>query len=288
MIQTLLPFFDTRQETHQVNTFEKCPLPFRYPGGKHYALNLLRQFWEAIRHDEYREPFVGGGSVFFAKPKAQYNWINDLDSDLITTYQTMQNDVTRNTLIQRLQPEIASKERWREVFTYKPQTDLDVAYKYYYMNRTSFSGKMVSPGWGYRPKRSLPPERWHERINPVGRKLLNVKCTNFDFEDVICAAPYGQTVLMYVDPPYYNPPKRKHYKHGFEMTDHDRLCKILRDTKHSFFLTYDDHPQIRQMYSWANICEARFFYRVDNSNTYNGLRREGVELVITNYSIDYK
>ena len=47
----------------------RIPLPFRYPGGKFYALNILRPFWENIEHDEYREPFAGG-AWSFNKPKA--------------------------------------------------------------------------------------------------------------------------------------------------------------------------------------------------------------------------
>src|SRR5437868_2549653 len=65
------------------------PLPFRWPGGKFYALKILRPFWLAVEHDEYREPFVGGGSIFFSKRKVRFNWLNDIDSALITTYRVM-------------------------------------------------------------------------------------------------------------------------------------------------------------------------------------------------------
>ena len=40
----------------------KIRLLFRYAGGKYYALNKLKRFWE-IPHAEYREPLLGGGSV---------------------------------------------------------------------------------------------------------------------------------------------------------------------------------------------------------------------------------
>ena len=69
---------------------QKRPIPFRYPGGKYYALNMLAPYWCYCPHDEYREPFVGGGSVFFSKNKTKHNIINDIDSELITTYKMMQ------------------------------------------------------------------------------------------------------------------------------------------------------------------------------------------------------
>lgn len=261
------------------------PLPFRYPGGKHYALKILRPFWLSFEHDEYREPFAGGGSIFFNKNKAPYNWLNDIDNELMITYRIMQEGELRQELIDVVTKEIASKARWKEMHVFNPQNDFEIAYKYYYLNRTSFSGKMVSSAWGYRPKRSLPPERWHERINPSGEKLENVILTSLDFKEVIVAPAVGTQVLMYVDPPYYSPPKNKHYRHGFELAEHQRLCEVLKTTNHKFFLTYDDVPEIRHLYRWANIYEVKFFYRVDNSNIQNGSRKFGFELVITNYEL---
>jgi DNA adenine methylase len=262
----------------------KAPMLFRYPGGKYYALGLLSKFWDNIPHDEYREPFVGGGSVFFTKPKTKINWLNDMDSELIETYRRIQSETDRDIMIEGLGKEVATKERWREVFESKPTNNLEVAMKYYYLNRTSFSGKLVSPAWGYRPKRSLPPERWHERIQPCGKKLNEVNLTNVDFEDVI-RAKSKKKVLMFVDPPYFKPPKKKHYRHGFTHEDHVRLASELKNTKHKFFLTYEDCQEVRDLYKWANIHEVKFFYRVDNSNVENGMRKMGFELIITNYDL---
>ncbi|MES1223628.1 MAG: DNA adenine methylase, partial [Bacteroidota bacterium] len=184
---------------------KRQPLPFRYPGGKFYALGLLAPFWQ-IEHDEFREPFVGGGSVFFTKPKSKYNFLNDIDSELITTYQVLQDPVKRDILLSKLEKEIASKERWKEVFQFKPKNEIEVAYKYFYMNRTSFSGKLTSPAWGYREKRSLPPHRWHERINPCGEKLEGAVIKNSDFEKIITLKGKGKQTLIFVDPPYFSPP----------------------------------------------------------------------------------
>jgi len=55
---------------------------FRYPGGKARALKFIEPFWRQIDHDEYREPFIGGGSVYINKPNVKFNWINDLDDDV--------------------------------------------------------------------------------------------------------------------------------------------------------------------------------------------------------------
>jgi len=261
----------------------KKVLPFRYPGGKFYAMNILEPFWSRIPHKEYREPFAGGATVFFCKNRAKKNWLNDKDNELMTCYKAMQDPVLRERMANEFKEEIATKERWHEVFESTPADDYELAKKYFYLNRTSFSGKLVSAAWGYRPKRSLPPERWYERILPCGKYLEDVRLTNLDFSEVIRAD--GEDVLIYVDPPYYLPPKHKHYRHGFDIEDHERLANELRHCKHNFFLTYDDCPEVRELYKWANITNINFTYRVDNSAVMKGNRQLGFELIISNYEL---
>ena len=56
--------------------------PLRYPGGKTRAAEMLINL--APDFEEYREPFIGGGSVFIKMkqkfPNAKY-WVNDLFYD---------------------------------------------------------------------------------------------------------------------------------------------------------------------------------------------------------------
>lgn len=275
--------------TLSYQTWESIPvsrvIPLRFPGGKFYALNQLKRFYSCVDHDEYREPMAGGATVFFGKPKVKHNWLNDIDGEVINFYQAIANQSLRNELVQLVSSETASKERWSEVRKLRPSGELERAFKFFYMNRTSFSGKLSSPAWGYRPKRSLPPERWQERLVPCGEKLEGVILTSVDFVTVITTPRKGQNCLLYVDPPYYRPPRRKHYVNGFELQDHLRLCSLLKDTPHKFFLTYDDVPEVKELYRWANIYPLNFTYRVENSATQEGRRRMGAELVITNFRV---
>jgi len=66
--------------------------PLRYPGGKFYALKHIMPYIDCVPHDEYREIFFGGGAVFFAKKKAKYNIINDLESQIMQLYKFIEND----------------------------------------------------------------------------------------------------------------------------------------------------------------------------------------------------
>ena len=264
---------------------DKVKTPFRYPGGKFYALKHILPFVEAIEHQEYREPFVGGGSVFFGKKPAEVNWINDLFHELTVIYKIIQDQKKFVSLKQKLSVEVATKERYAEIKSLHPKNDLEKAFKYYYMNRTSFSGKLISPAWGYREKRSIPPERWHEILDPAHQKLKNTKITSLDFEKVIHAPANVPNVLMYLDPPYFVPPKTKHYINGFTFEDHVRLAQSLKTTNYNFLLSYEDCEEIRDLYSWGHIYHYSFPYRVGDSKTIGGKRFSGKEVIISNRDI---
>jgi len=265
---------------------EKILLPFRWAGGKYYALKYLRPFWSSVDHDEYREPFLGGGSVFWAKEKVRYNWLNDIDKDLILSLNFISDYAKRDKLLDLFKNEMeATKENHTRIKNLVPTDELESVYRFYYLNRTSFSGKMKSPSWGYRPKRSLPPNRWKERIIPCSIKLQNVRLTAQDFSEIIHAPALGKKTLLFLDPPYYNAYQENHYVHSFRKSDHLRLAQDLSETKYKFFMTYDDCPEIREMYPGAYIQELSFFYRIDNSGDNNNLRKQGKEIVISNYKI---
>ena len=181
------------------------------------------------------------------------------------------------------QEKTPNKNRHNEIKNFEVNNKLDNAFKYYYLNRTSFSGKMNNPHWGFRPIRSLPIERWKERLIPCSKKLQNVKITNIDFEDILNKNKDEKKTLIYLDPPYFSPNKKDHYKYFFEKEDHHRLNNILRKLKTPFILSYDDDDEIRKMYKNFNINEIKFYYRVSNSKNDNDKRIKKIELVITNF-----
>ena len=257
--------------------------PFRYPGGKFYALKYLEPFWLTVLHDEYREPFVGGGSVFFAKPKAKFNWINDIDSDLITTYRAIQDPVLSGKLINFLGKETATKKRHAEMKQMPVRDKLSTALRYYYLNRTSYSGITNKPAWGYREDKSSPPANWGKRILEARGGLQETKITCLDFERVISAESTNTSVLIYLDPPYYQADQKRAYTQSFLGGDHIRLAKVLKKTKFKFFLSYDDNQFIRQLYNGFNFYRLKWFY--NTANLKNKKRNQGHELVITNYRI---
>lgn len=256
--------------------------PFRYPGGKFYALKHIMPIINNIPHVEYREVFVGGGSVFFGKKKSKFNWINDIETQIIKTYEAIQNEDHCQSLIDELTLEVATRERHDFYKNMLVSNDFDIAKKTYYLNRTSYSGIINKPAWGYAVGKSSPPENWGKFLRNANKKLSDVKITNEDFSYVIDFPSENGDVLLYLDPPYLNADTKRAYIHPFNNNDHLRLMDMLLKTKHKFCLSYDDCAEIRELYDWANIYEKKWFYNTANTV---GNREIGNELIITNYSI---
>jgi len=258
---------------------KKVKTPFRYAGGKYYALKHLLPYVELIPHDEYREPFIGGGSVFFGKPKVKENWINDIDADLVNTYKVIQDPRKHKELIALLENEIATPERHGQVKVLDPKDEIERAFKYFYLNRTSYSGIMKKPAWGYRDDKSSPPKNWGAMIVNAHKKLQGVKITSLDFTEVLLEKSNSKT-LFYLDPPYFEADQKRAYKNHFLIEDHLRLSHILKKCEHPFILSYDNISAIKELYSWATIIELSWNY--NTSNIKNTERIKGKEIIITN------
>lgn len=72
-----------------MNSHKSINSPFRYAGGKFYARKLI--LGHIPKHSAYIEPFAGGGSIFFAKPKTDFNHLNDIDAEIINVYNVIKD-----------------------------------------------------------------------------------------------------------------------------------------------------------------------------------------------------
>lgn len=269
--------------------------PFRYPGGKFYARRLILD--EIPVHTAYCEPFSGGASIFFAKDRAKVSILNDRDEEVINTLRIIRDRV--EDLIALLDGISATKQNHAYYKNrYKPTDSLTRAFRWFYLNRTSYSGIMRPENcyWGYGRKYSMCPENWPPHLRTVSDKLQGVELTAMDFEAVIDALPAG--CFAFVDPPYYNADQQKFYNCTFDESDHDRLAACLRRNSERIFflLTYDDHAEVRAKYEWVTAVHGREWnYTINRTDDqrngvklkdgFRGSREKGRELFIRNYDV---
>lgn len=270
--------------------------PFRFPGGKFYARKLIL---ECIpEHDKYCEPFAGGASIFFAKPKANCNILNDLDEELINCYIQIRDNV--ENLIKLLDGIEATKKLHTYYKNeYKPKNDLERAFRRFYLNRTSYSGIMKSENcyWGYGPKYSMQPKNWPNHLRTVSDRLANVELYNYDFEELI--NKLEEEFFLFIDPPYFDASQDKFYPASFSKEDHSRLAKVIKKNrnKFKFLITYDNTDEIKELYNWCHSITNREWnytlFRTDDQKNrkklkdgYIGKRYKGKEIFITNYYLE--
>ncbi|MBD2197550.1 MULTISPECIES: DNA adenine methylase [Calothrix] len=265
--------------------------PLRYPGGKSKAINQIIEYLPE-NFSEFREPFVGGGSVFiYLKQKFPHLkiWINDLNRELYLFWKFAQSDISQ--LVTEIRGIKKEYTNGKLLFTELTRIDinklsyLERAVRFFVLNRITFSGTVESGGFSqeafYKRFTNSSIDRL-EKLEPILSK--DILITNLDYSELLHAP--GEQVFLFLDPPYFIATKSKLYgKDGNLHTSfaHQKFAELLKQCHHQWLITYDNSPQIRENFNWANIFEWELQYGMNNYKQTNAAK--GKELFITNYQI---
>ncbi|MEZ4486217.1 MAG: DNA adenine methylase [Cyanobacteriota/Melainabacteria group bacterium] len=273
--------------------------PLRYPGGKQKAIKQISKMMPQNAL-EYREPMVGGGSVFFHARNigfAKKYWINDEFRELVAFWKTVKNEGKCRELmtdLEELRRSFSSSEDIKEYFysarDQEPSEEFMQAFLFFFFNRVTFSGTTRAGGFSSQASQNRFTASSIERLQNLPKAFKGVRITCGDFEKVISAP--GNDVFIFLDPPYWTAKKlygRDGKLHDF---DHERLANILKNTGHRFLITYDNCPEIRKLYKWAHqeslheidISEWNLQYGMNNCNS-DKSSKVGEELFIRNYRV---
>ena len=257
--------------------------PLRYPGGKsRLSEHLVSLFPKDFL--EYREPFVGGGSVFFeAKqrfPDRRFR-INDLFQDLFTFWK-MLRDRPKSVVegVISLKSRFSDGRRLYDFLTSPHEApDVERAAEFFAINRITFSGTTLSGGYSDESFRKRFTDSSIERLLRSSEILSDdVEITGDDFSSLTDAP--GDGVFVFLDPPYFIGNRSKLYGRDGNLHrdfDHLRLFESLRSSPHRWLMTYNDCPFIRQLYSGFTITPIEFAYGMRQGKT-------GKEVVVSNYA----
>jgi DNA adenine methylase len=260
--------------------------PLRYPGGKSRAVSLISQILPEF--DEFREPFLGGGSIFiYAKQRFPQKtfWVNDIYFELFKFWEMAQKDV--NSLIEKIY-------EWRKRFpigkdlhrflneNLESFNDLERATAFFIYNRITFSGTSLSGGFSEHAFTGRFTESSIQRLIQFSKVINGSTITNLDYEELVKAD--GKNVFLFLDPPYYSATKSALYgKNGnlHKSFDHTRFAETMKNCSHKWLITYDDCQHIRELFSFANIISWDLTYGMRNVTENSD--QKGKELFISNY-----
>lgn len=241
-----------------------------YPGGK---TKLKKEIIKYIPpHKVYVEPFVGGGSVFFAKQPAEKEVINDIDKDLVRFYRYFKR---RDVSVKRcdMRP---SRERFNRYKTQKPKTPQQYVCRYLYRNKWSYAG-----AGNHFVKKIGDRHRGIKQITPEHKsRLSGVKIENKDFKQVVKEND-SKNAFIYMDPPYPDT-----YDYGKPPVDPEEVCKLAARAKGKVLISYNNHPAVRKAAKKYGLKIKRIRTRYTMGSDMSDGGRVVTELLISNYDLN--
>ena len=277
--------------------------PLRYPGGKSRALSKLFQYIPDLKgYKEFREPFLGGGSVALEVTKRYPRldiWVNDLYEPLYNFWRELQdhgNEIT--DILLQLKQRHCDHTSAKELFlqskkylsgsatekTYPPYSeDIWRAVSFYVVNKCSFSGLTESSSFSKQASDQNFSLAGIERLRDYQKLIGNWKITNLSYEQLLSDC---KQTFTYLDPPYeigsnlYG--KRGNMHSGF---NHDHFAIKCDRFVGPQLISYNSSQLIRERFKEYQAAEFAHTYTMRSVGTYNTDQADRKELVLSNYEM---
>jgi len=205
--------------------------PFlRWAGGKQWLASKLSKLISTQDHTYY-EPFLGGGSLFFAaRPKKAI--LGDTNERLIETYRVLRD--RWKDLIPILSYWNNEKETYYKVRAVEFKDEVWRASQFIYLNKTCWNGlyRVNQEGnfnvpFGYNGRKVFD----EGNLSEASELLQNAKIICSDFQKLLETATAGD--FIYLDPPYIvlhaQNGFRRYNEKLFSWQDQIRLAQLARE-----------------------------------------------------------
>ena len=288
-----------------MKTLKSLKTPLRYPGGKSRALSKLFQYIPDLKgYKEYREPFLGGGSVALEVSKRYPHldiWVNDLYEPLYNFWKELQHNGKRlqDILIElkHRYPEPVSAKRLfleaKQYIDHKPGQfgrnfpihyegeDLWRAASFYIVNKCSFSGLTESSSFSKQASESNFSLNGISKLYDYSVLIGNWKITNLSYEQLLTD---DKECFTYLDPPYEigsNLYGKRGSMHKF--FDHDAFAGDCDRFVGPQLVSYNSSQLIRDRFVDWKVSEFAHTYTMRSVGSYNTDQSQRHELVLMNY-----
>jgi len=236
--------------------------PFEYPGGDWFIKDDIIRLLARSGCQTLVEVFGGSGVISMYAPRNVFKVVvyNDKDDLVYSFFKALRENPAE--LARRLLLHPFSHRQYEEYLGLVRRGEvsrlstLEKAVVFYYLSRTSFSGKL---GKGFRVVKYLSDNRARIYARKVASLVelskywLDVVVENRDFRDVIRLYDSEHTVF-YCDPPYVSTEEtpREHYRLGFTHRDMRDLLDALSKVRGRFVLKLqDDNLRLAYIWDWV-------------------------------------
>lgn len=238
--------------------------PLRYPGGKNKLSGYLKKVIEQndLIGSDYIEPFAGGSGVALSLLLSEYVreiHINDLDIGVYSFWNSVKcNNDQLCELIQETPVNIRTWLRFKEEYS-NPEglSELELGFRAFYLNRTNRSGILkagviggINQDGNYKIDARFKKDNLIKRIRKIGLYSSRINVYNLHIDNFLTdeVSKLSRHCFIYFDPPYYEKADGLYQNH-FVHEDHELLAStICRISDHDWVVSYDNVPQILDMY----------------------------------------
>ena len=269
--------------------------PLRYPGGKSRAVGKIKNFFPNLSNcKEYREPFLGGGSValHISTTFPHLNiWVNDLYEPLTNFWQILQKQ--GNEIATKLKDVNSTTSDCRILFEDsksilhdRGSTDLERAIAFYIVNKCSFSGLTESSSFSRQASIQNFSMRGINKLPQYSKIIHRWTITNDDYEILLTDLV---NAFIYLDPPYEidsNLYGKKGDMH--ESFDHDDFADKCDRRTAKMLISYNSSQLIKDRFSKWSASEYAHTYTMRSVGDYMSKQKERKELLLFNYNREPK
>ncbi len=270
--------------------------PLRYPGGKSRAVTKMGQYLPDLReYKEFREPFLGGGSVaiYLSKMYPSLNvWVNDLYEPLINFWQQVQifgREVSDElTSLKNFHPDPDTARNLfidsKDIINDEEQSNFDRAVAFYIVNKCSFSGLTESSSFSKQASESNFSYRGIEKLPEYQEIITDWKITNTTYEDLLTS---WQDAFIYLDPPYDikdNLYGRKGAMH--KKFDHDKFAEDCDRHAADMMVSYNSSQLVKDRFKDWTAAEFDLTYTMRSVGEYMRDQQQRKELLLLNYGTE--
>lgn len=284
--------------------------PVSRVGNKTAILNILYAVFP-LQFNRFIDVFGGSGSVLLGKPEIQsFEVYNDFDRNLVNLFRCMKertmavirelgfcnlnsrddfNAIKKFFNHEKFDDKYLSEELELTKIMLPPPsaeemiemriritTDYEVRRAAMFLKLLRYSYSSGGKSYASQP---FDIRKLFDLIQELEDRMANVVVENQDFETLIKHYDRPDS-FFYADPPYFS--TEDMYEVDFGWDDHVRLRDTLKNIKGKFLLSYNDCPEIRELYKDFSMLD---FSRVHSMAQRYDAGKEFNELLIGNYDL---
>lgn len=248
---------------------------------KRLAPKIIRLFPPEAQY-LFVDLFFGAGGLFFQKPLAKYNWVNDADKDVFNLFQMVMH--RKEELEQALYQLPLHEELFNHWKTHKETDPILKAIRFLMLSNFSLTGKGCTMAL-------LHSQISHKQkliglLDATNEYLQNCMFRSKDFRDFLKDIKHGEKHIplrkrfLFADPPYLDS-VNSYDTEKWILKDAEDLFEMSVNSGMKFGITEKPHPAILELAEYYHL----FVNPLGKSRAIGGSMDE---VLITNYQVQEK